>query len=79
MVMEQAMQSQIEGAQHTYASMSEDIHDLREALESLVEIIDKAGLSNLANGVQLWQTSWHVKASDRMEAARAALAKAGAT
>jgi len=47
---------------------------LREALESLVEIIDKAGLLNLSNGVQLGQTSWYVKASDRLEFARAALA-----
>jgi predicted nucleic acid-binding Zn-ribbon protein len=48
---------------------------LREALESLVDIIDKAGLLNLSNGVQLGQTSWYVKASDRLEFARAALAQ----
>jgi FtsZ-binding cell division protein ZapB len=46
---------------------------LRDALESLVEIIDKAGLSNLSNGVQLGQTSWYVKASDRLDTARTAL------
>lgn len=45
-----------------------------DALKSLVEIIDKAGLSNLTNGVQLGQTSWYVKASARLEDARAAIA-----
>lgn len=47
-----------------------------EALKSLVEIIDKAGIENLSNGVQLGKTSWYVKASNRMEDARAAIAKA---
>lgn len=46
---------------------------LRDALESLVEIINKAGLSNLSGGVQLGQISWYVKASDRLNAAGAAL------
>jgi UDP-hydrolysing UDP-N-acetyl-D-glucosamine 2-epimerase len=49
---------------------------LRKALEGLVEIIDKAGLINLKNGVQLGATSWYVKAYDRIEYARAALAEA---
>lgn len=50
--------------------------DLLEALEQLVWIIDKAGLSNLSNGVQLGQISWHMKANDRLEAARSAIRKA---
>ena len=50
---------------------------LREALGGLVEIIDKAGLRNLRNGVQLGATSWYVKAYDRLEYARAALSEAG--
>ena len=50
--------------------------NMLEALRGLVEIIDAAGLLNLSNGVQLGQTSWYVKASDHMEAARAAIAKA---
>ena len=45
-----------------------------EALRSLVEIIDAAGLLNLSNGVQLGQVSWYVKALGCMDAARAALA-----
>jgi hypothetical protein len=43
------------------------------ALADLVNIIDKAGLLHLSNGVQLGATSWYVKASDRMEAARRAI------
>jgi hypothetical protein len=49
---------------------------LVEALGDLVEIIDRAGLLNLSNGVQLGQTSWYVKASDRLEYARTALSLA---
>lgn len=52
---------------------AEPLHD---ALEGLVSVIDRAGLSNLANGVQLGQTSWYVKASDALEAARSALSLA---
>lgn len=44
--------------------------ELAKALKSLVEIIDSAGLSNLSNGVQLGQMSWHVKASERLDWAR---------
>jgi hypothetical protein len=47
--------------------------DLFDALRELVWIIDQAGLLNLSNGVQLGQTSWYVKASDRLEVARATL------
>jgi hypothetical protein len=50
--------------------------ELLDALSELVWIIDRAGLLNLSNGVQLGPTSWYVKASDRLEAARAVLAKA---
>ena len=50
--------------------------DLLNALEGLVAIIQKAGLSQLARGVELGQTSWAVKASDRMEVAHWAIAKA---
>lgn len=42
----------------------------REALRDLVHIIDRAGLLNLSNGVQLGQTSWYIKASERMTYAR---------
>lgn len=52
------------------------VRELEGALRELVWIIDKAGLLNLSNGVQLGQTSWYVKAYDRLEAARAALAAA---
>lgn len=47
-----------------------------EALKSLVEIIDKAGVENLSNGVQLGRTSWYVKATNRLEYAHAAIKKA---
>lgn len=50
--------------------------DLYEALSDLVEIIERAGISNLANGVQLGQMSWAVKAGDRMRWAKTCLAKA---
>lgn len=50
--------------------------ELVEALESLVGIIDKAGLLNLSNGVQLRQTVLYIKATDRLDYARVALAKA---
>jgi hypothetical protein len=49
--------------------------DTLAALVELVWVIDRAGLLNLSNGVQLGQTSWYVKASDRLEAARTAIAK----
>ena len=50
-----------------------------EALQDLVEIIDRAGLINLSNGVQLGQTVWFVKASDRLDHARAVIAASGGT
>lgn len=50
--------------------------ELYVRLANLIEIVDRAGLLNLSNGVQLGQTSWYAKASDRLDAARAAIAKA---
>ena len=50
--------------------------ELYEALEGLVSIIDRAGLLNLSNGVQLGQTSWLVKASGAREYGLKILAKA---
>ena len=49
--------------------------ELVGALSALVEIINAAGLINLSNGVQLGQTVWFVKASDRMKWAESALAQ----
>lgn len=49
---------------------------LLDALERLTQVIRMAGLNNLANGVQLGQTSWFVKASDAMDDADDAIAKA---
>lgn len=49
---------------------------LYDALSDLVAIIDAAGLLNLSNGVQLGQTSWYVKASERLEYARLVLREA---
>lgn len=46
------------------------------ALEWLVCVIDKAGLLNLSNGVQLGQASWLVKASDALDYARRTIAAA---
>lgn len=45
----------------------------REALSALVDVVEAAGLHNLVNGVQLGRVVWYVKASDAMNAARAAL------
>ena len=50
--------------------------ELLAVLVGLVEIIEKAGLRNLANGVQLGQVSWLVKATDRVDDACAVIAKA---
>lgn len=50
--------------------------DLLEALKGLTDVIEAAGLMNLVRGVPLGPTSWFVKASDRMAAARAAITKA---
>lgn len=52
---------------------AESVCRLRDALESLYRIIDKAGISNLANGVQLGHASWLVKANDAMDHAKHAL------
>lgn len=42
----------------------------RDALAQVVKLIDAAGLHNLSNGVQLGPTSWFVKMSDAMAAAK---------
>lgn len=47
--------------------------DLRDSLQDLVTIINKAGLLNLSRGVELGATSWYVKASDRLKQAEWAL------
>jgi hypothetical protein len=47
--------------------------ELVEAVRGFVRIIDSAGLRNLANGVQLGQVSWLVKATDSLEFLRKAL------
>ena len=52
--------------------------DLYEALSDLVEIIERAGISNLANGVQLGQMSWAINAGARMRWAKTVLAAATA-
>lgn len=49
MVMEAAMQRQIDGAQETYASMSEEIHHLREGNAELIEALQK---------VMSWVDNW---------------------
>lgn len=54
-------------------ALAAEVERLGAALTGLVEIIDAAGLFNLSNGVQLGQTSWYVKASDRLDVAHAAL------
>ena len=40
---------------------------------NLLAVLDAAGLENLANGVQLGQASWLVKARDRVSDAKAAV------
>jgi hypothetical protein len=52
--------------------------ELLDALKDLLGVIDAAGLINLSNGVQLGQTVWFVKASDAVNYATAAIAKATA-
>lgn len=44
MSMEDAMQSQIEGAQHTYAAMSEEIHRLRAVYEAARRVLRFNGI-----------------------------------
>lgn len=46
---------------------------LRDALRGVLNLIDKAGLHNLTNGVQLGQTVWFVKMSDAITYAQEAL------
>ena len=58
------------------AQLASAAPELYVRLADLIKIIDAAGLLNLSNGVQLGQTSWYVKASERLELARKAVAKA---
>ena len=44
--------------------------EMQRALGRLVQLIDAAGLDNLTNGVQLGPTSWFVKMSDALAAAK---------
>lgn len=46
---------------------------LKDALSYLVQIIEKAGVSNLMNGVQLGAISWSVKCNDAIRYAKAVL------
>lgn len=50
---------------------------LNSAVIGLLDVIDAAGLRNLANGVQLGPTVWFVKASDAVEYARQASIRGG--
>ena len=51
---------------------------LIEAAGDAVEIIDKAGLLHLSNGVQLGQTVWYVKATECFDRLRRQLANLAA-
>jgi len=68
----------ISDVDHPDARLIAAAPDLLEALDGLVSIIQKAGLRQLAGGVELGQVSWAVKATDRMEAAHRAIEKATA-
>ncbi len=50
--------------------------DLLEALKATWKILDAAGLTNLATGVQTGSIAWYCKASDAEQQSRAAIAKA---
>lgn len=50
--------------------------EIEAPLRRILELIAKAGLSNLSSGVQLGATSWHVKMSDAIEWAQSALTEA---
>ncbi|MFN3169265.1 MAG: hypothetical protein ACE37E_01070 [Hyphomicrobiales bacterium] len=52
------------------------IAELVDALQGIIGIVEKAGLLNLSRGVQLGQTSWYVKATDRLDYGRIVLSKA---
>lgn len=60
-------------ASNGVAAPAVDAARMEEALEDLVAVIESAGLLNLSNGVQLGQTSWYVKAHERLEWAKATL------
>jgi len=52
---------------------AQDSERLREALTTLLSLIESAGLKNLTNGVQLGATSWHVKMDSAIKYAADAL------
>lgn len=56
------------------ATIDASFFELTTALEGLISVIEAAGLDNLSRGVQLGPTSWYVKASDALEAAKEAIA-----
>lgn len=47
-----------------------EVERLRSDLSEVVRLIDKAGLRNLTNGVQLGQNSWFIKMRDALKSAR---------
>ena len=49
--------------------------ELIEAANDMVGIIEKAGLLNLSNGVQLGPTVWYVRACENLRLLKDALAK----
>ena len=52
------------------------VDELSDALARLVKVIESAGITNLANGVQLGQTSWYIKCSDAVNYANSLLGDA---
>lgn len=67
---EEMIEERLAGESEGAARCAEDRDRYMVALRDLVGIIDKAGLLNLSNGVQLGQTSWYVKASERLDYAK---------
>ena len=50
--------------------------ELLASLVGVLQVIEAAGLHNLVNGVELGPQVWYVKASDAIELAQDAIAKA---
>ena len=68
------------GALNLLREQDDKIKRLRElnaemlmAMVNLLDVLDAAGIDNLANGVQLGQISWLIKARDRVADAKAAV------
>lgn len=53
-----------------------ELEEALEAMREMLAVIGSAGLSNLANGVQLGPTVWYVKASDAIACTNSAIASA---